>query len=119
MPSRRILYVGSDLALLKSLSEALKDCHIVRALDGSLSRVLMQSEIRYSLLLIDEKLPDTEAVAFARFARKLPHHEGTPIIILSANEAPCNVARVYFARPGDYGLLSKTIRRRLDTSTLP
>lgn len=53
----RILYVGTDLSLLDLLNRALKhpDCQIVRCPGGSPSHALIQSDIKYSLLLFDSK----------------------------------------------------------------
>ena len=43
MPSRHILYVGADLALLASLKGALKDCRVVRS-PGGVARLLIESK---------------------------------------------------------------------------
>jgi DNA-binding response OmpR family regulator len=84
MPSHRILYVGRDLTLLDFLRDLLKktDDAIVRCPDGRLSFCLIESDIKYSLLLFDAELPDMTGAELECFARSLPHREQTPIIIL-------------------------------------
>jgi hypothetical protein len=81
MPSRRVLYVGADLALLASLKGTLKDCRVVRS-PVAVARPLIESKIDYSLLLFDGELSE-----LADFARSLPHRQHTPVFILPADEA--------------------------------
>jgi len=81
MASRRVLYVGADLALLASLKGALKDCRVVRS-PGAVACLLIESKIDYSLLLFDGEL-----TGLADFARSLPHRQHTPVFILPADKA--------------------------------
>lgn len=81
MTSHRILYVGLDHALVVFLNKALEDCQTVRSPSGRDSQCLIESDIKYSLLLFDDELPDTTGAKLKRFAHKLPHRKQTPIII--------------------------------------
>jgi DNA-binding NtrC family response regulator len=100
MSSRRILYAGDDVTLPGLLKDALHslDCFVVRS-PVETARTLIRSDVKYSLLLLDE----TEAGAeLGRFARSLPHRERTPVIIVK--------------RSGGSGGLLDAIRRRLGTT---
>lgn len=92
MASHRILYFGNDLSLLNTLSELLEDCRVVRCPDASLAQALMESEINYSLLLLDEKLPDTTGRELVCLVRGFQHRQRTPIIILSASKVEGDAA---------------------------
>jgi hypothetical protein len=98
--SHSILYVGRDLALLKSLQGEFKECRIVRCPDGSTGRVLIASDIKYLLLLFDEQLLDTTGKELERFARSVAHREGTRVII--------------FSQSGDFKLLARAVKRSLN-----
>jgi hypothetical protein len=98
MPSHRILYLGSDHALLKFLSDALPDCLIVRCPDDYQGRLFLKSDIKYSLLLFDA---GREGAELEGFARSLKHRA----------EAPAEVIK----KPYDCGGLVNTIRRLLDS----
>jgi DNA-binding response OmpR family regulator len=86
MPSHRILYVGRDLTLLNFLNSTLKDCFVVRSLGGSDARLLIESNINYSLLLFDDELLDMTGADLAQFARRLAHCEHTPIVIFEKSD---------------------------------
>jgi len=118
MPSHRILYVGRDLTLLNFLNSALKDCLVVRSLGGSDARLLIKSNINYSLLLFDDDPLGTTGPMLARFTRELAHREHTPIIILSTSEAHCAEAGLLFEKPYDFNSIVETIIRLLDASGL-
>jgi len=81
MSSRRILYVGSNHALIKHLQGVLADCRIIRSPIASIARALIEG-INYTLLLFDEELPDATGLELAEFARSLAHRQGTPFIII-------------------------------------
>jgi DNA-binding response OmpR family regulator len=84
-PRYRLLYVGHELNLLKSLQDALKaeGWFVVRCPGGSLARVLLESEIHYDLLIFDDELPSTSGLELVGLARSLEHRALTPIILLS------------------------------------
>ena len=114
MPSRpkrwkyRILYVGSDHALTAFLKDALQrlDCFVVRCPTGRLAQPLIESErpvigseIKYSLFLFDEELPDMTGKELAEFTHSIWHRKKTPILIIEKSD--------------DLGLLANDIIRLL------
>ncbi len=86
-PKYRILYAGNDLALLKSLKDALENCLVVRCPDGGTARALIKSLIEYSLVLSDERLPGASGAELEEFARLLAHRKETPVIIHGAGDS--------------------------------
>jgi FixJ family two-component response regulator len=94
MPSRRILYVGSDHALIERLQGELRDCRIIRSPSAFIARPLIES-INYALLLFDEELPDATGLKLAEFVCSLSHRQCTPFIIVK--------------QPSDFELLVRAI----------
>jgi DNA-binding response OmpR family regulator len=84
----RILYVGRDHALTAFLKVTLDrlDCFVVRCPSGRLSYCLIESDIKYSLLLFDEQLPDMTGQELAQFARSLKHRKQTFILIVEKSD---------------------------------
>jgi DNA-binding response OmpR family regulator len=85
MSSRRILYVGHNLALLAHLEARLEDCQIVRCPDGYTARLFIAG-INYSLLLFDEELPDTTGGELAKYACSMARTQYTPFIIIKQSD---------------------------------
>jgi DNA-binding response OmpR family regulator len=79
--SYRILYAGNDLLLTQFLKYTLADCQLIRCPNGWQARLFIK-EVKYSLLLFDEELPDTTGRALAKFARESARVELTPSIIV-------------------------------------
>jgi CheY-like chemotaxis protein len=111
--SHHILYVGNDLGLSKLLKDRLKDCQIVRAPTGYVGRIFIKSDIKKSLILLDENLPDMTGLMLASFTRSLEHRKLMPIIILSENR--CKRAGVIFNKPNEVELLIGVIKDLLET----
>lgn len=84
----RILYVGRDYVLSGFLQDALKhlDCFVVRCPGGRESRLFIGSDIKYSLLLFDEQLPDMTGAELKRFTLSLPHREKTPVLVVKKSD---------------------------------
>jgi DNA-binding response OmpR family regulator len=99
--SHRILYAGNDLSLLKFLQEILEDCQIVRCPNGAQAKLFI-AQIKYSLLLFDEKLPDATGKELTEFARESARVEMTPSIIIK--------------RSANYDVLARDIGRILAAS---
>jgi DNA-binding response OmpR family regulator len=107
MPSHRIhwkyrlLYVGRDHDLTSFLKDALKrlDCFVVRCPRGTEARIFIESEIRYSLFLFDEELPDMTGLELKRFTHSQAHRKKIPILIV--------------AKSGDFNNLLEAIIRTL------
>jgi DNA-binding NtrC family response regulator len=84
MASHRILYAGDDSDLPARLRDALHDldCYVVRS-PVETARMLIRSEIEYSLLLFDETDEDAELESYARLPS---HRERTPVIVVKGSE---------------------------------
>ncbi len=54
----------------------------MRAPTGHVAAIFIRSEIKKSLLLVDENLPDMTGLMLADFTRSLKHRASLPIIIL-------------------------------------
>lgn len=111
----RILYVGHDLTLLKSLQDTLADCKVVRSPGGD-ARLFIESDIKYSLLLFDDELPEMSGVELAQLTRKLKHRKRTPMVILTKEKARGVVAGLFFEKSYDVDSIVETIRARLEES---
>jgi DNA-binding response OmpR family regulator len=111
----RILYVGRDHALTAFLKDELKrlDCFVVRCPDGRGARLFIESDIKYSLLVFDDELPDMTGLALAHFTSEQAHRANTPVMILSADKARGMVAGLFFEKPYDVGSIVETITARL------
>jgi hypothetical protein len=111
--TRRILYVGRDLALLASLRNLLTDCYLVRSPSGGVARTFMRGEIAYQLFLLDEQLMDMTGVELIRIARKVKHRERTPIIILTRGKLRDVGEGVFCQNPNNVKMLVRVIKRLL------
>lgn len=85
--------------------------------DGYVALLLIRSERRYDLLLLDNELPHMNGLELARRARELAHRRETPIIMLSASEcvreAHLAGANMFLRKPQDIGKIVETIARLL------
>jgi DNA-binding response OmpR family regulator len=70
---------------LQFLQDALEDCQVIYCPDGAHARPFIE-RISYSLLLFDERLPDTTGAELKRFTRSLPRRERTPVIIIKDSD---------------------------------
>jgi DNA-binding response OmpR family regulator len=86
--------------------------------DGYVAWVLIKSERRYDLILLDNELPNMSGLELTRRARELPHRKGTPIIMLSASEGVRDAllagVNTFLRKPQDIGEIVPTISRLLD-----
>ena len=85
----------------------------MRAPAGHVACIFIKSEIKKSLLLVDEKLPDMTGLMLADFTRSLKHRESLPIIILS--EIKRRRAGVIFKKPDKFEALVRAIVDLLET----
>jgi hypothetical protein len=69
MKPAKILYAGNDLALPKSLANALNSFQIIRSPGEKLSRLFLERGLDYSLIVTDETLPDGAGLSLALYAR--------------------------------------------------
>ena len=110
-----ILYVEDH----KVVAEAVKDTleaegwRVVLCYDGAVALKRLASGADYCLLIFDNHLPNVNGLELASYARRLPHRERTPIIVLSASEARAEAreagADVFLRKPQDMGLIVGTV----------
>jgi CheY-like chemotaxis protein len=111
-----ILYVED----FKIVADAVKDMlgsegwHVETCEDGLAALSLIESGEHYDLLMLDNELPRMNGLELVRRARKLPHHQRTPIIVVSASEVGTEARRagadVFLRKPQDVGLLVGTVK---------
>ena len=82
----RLLYVGSDLGLLKSLKETFGEPRhqIVSCPDRLSAEMFVRSQIRYQLFIFDHEMRDRAAYDLARLLRSLDHRQNAPAIVIGA-----------------------------------
>ncbi len=79
----------------------------MRAPTGHVAAIFIRSEIKKSLLLVDENLPDMTGLMLADFTRSLKHRASLPIIILSENKG--RKAGVIFKKADEFEVLVRAI----------
>ena len=88
--------------------------------DGYVASLLIKSDRRYDLIILDKELPNLSGLELTRRARELPHRKETPIIMLSASECVRDAllagANLFLRKPQDIGKIVETVARLLDTS---
>src|SRR5713226_7068132 len=82
----RLLYVGSDLGLMKSLKATFGEpkYHIVSCPDRLSAEMFIKSQIQYQLFIFDHEMRDRAAFDLTRLVRSMNHRENSPSIIVGA-----------------------------------
>ena len=85
-PQCRLLYVGSDLSVLKFLRSTFGEptYHVVSCPDRLSAEMFMKSQIPYQLFIFDHEMRDRAAFDLARLLRSLEHRENAPAIVIGA-----------------------------------
>jgi DNA-binding response OmpR family regulator len=117
-----ILYVEDTRFVADAVRETLEweGWRVETCADGYVASLLIKSERRYDLLLLDNELPNLSGLELTRRARELPHRKRTPIIMLSASEGVREAllagANVFLRKPQDIGKIVETVARLLATA---
>jgi len=84
----RILYLGSDLELVKALRKVLPkpDYRLVTCSDRGTAGLFLKSTIPYDLLLVDLEWRDGDGLKLARLAHSKQDRKQMPIALLAATE---------------------------------
>ena len=84
----RLLYVGSDIELLRALREVLTkpDYHIVSCPHVRSAIDFLEGNPRYDLLMFELELRGKTGIELTRLARSIPHRAHLPIVIVITNE---------------------------------
>src|SRR5713226_5873240 len=82
----RLLYVGSDLGLLKSLKAMFGEphYHIVSCPDRHSAEMFIKSQIQYQLFIFDFEMRDRAAFDLIRLVRSLDHRQSLPCIVVGS-----------------------------------
>jgi DNA-binding response OmpR family regulator len=85
--------------------------------DGFVALVLIKSDRRYDLIILDNELPNLSGLELTRRARELPHRKETPIIMLSARECARDAflagANLFLRKPQDISKIVEAVARLL------
>jgi CheY-like chemotaxis protein/tetratricopeptide (TPR) repeat protein len=114
-----ILHVEDNRMVADAVKETLETegWKVVTCVDGETAWKLIESNVRYDLLLIDGELPDMNGIKLVSYARSIAHRQHTPIVMLSASdyalEAHRAGANAFLRKPEDTPTLVETIKRLL------
>ncbi|MCA1564569.1 MAG: response regulator [Acidobacteria bacterium] len=114
-----ILLVGDHKIVARAIKETLEEegwrvtlCH-----DGAVAVTRLASDADYNLLMFDNHLPNVNGLELLRYARELPHHRKTPIIMFSVSECGSDARRAganeFLRKPNDTGKIVETVARLL------
>jgi CheY-like chemotaxis protein len=114
-----ILYVENNTLLMQTIKDILEMAgwHVEPCSDVGIAIGLMTYRTHYNLLLFDNELPGFTGLELTRRARRIPHLQQTPIILISledcAEEAQRAGADAFLRKPSNLVDLLDTIRRLL------
>lgn len=114
-----ILLVEDFEPLRQSVKETLEfeGWRVETCADGSVALLLIKSDRRYDLIILDNELPNVSGLELTRRARELPHRRETPIIMFSASECVRDAllagVNTFLRKPQDIGKIVETIKRLL------
>src|SRR6266404_3048231 len=124
-PQCRLLYVGSDLSVVKFLRSTFgkPTYHVVSCPDRLSAEMLMKSQIPYQLFIFDHAMRDRAAFDLARLLRSLEHRENAPAIVIGA-EVDSTIREFTLASGGndyvlkadDFAAVHRVVRRLLKES---
>ena len=85
-PQRRILVADDEPHIRRILATFLEASGFIvdEAMDGAKAMELLEGPTRYELALLDIMMPEYTGLEVLAFARRLPHREGLPVVILTA-----------------------------------
>lgn len=85
-PQRRILIADDEPHIRRILATFLETSGFIvdEAVDGAKAMELLEGPTRYELALLDIMMPEHSGLEVLAFARRLPHREGLPVVILTA-----------------------------------
>ena len=112
----RLLYVGRDWDVLRGARAALQPegWFVVDCPDGRGACVLLDSSIRYDVLVFEHELPDMSGMELARRARAFYFRRETPLILLAREDCAIAGRRAgadrVLRKPEHIHALAETIR---------
>jgi CheY-like chemotaxis protein len=115
MPHTTILYAEDDETLRPAVAELLEDAgwRVEQCADGHAAMNRLAGGFLYALLLFDNELPGATGLELTRYARTLPRHARTPIILLSAGAHEAEARRAgadqFLRKPEDVARLVEVV----------
>lgn len=115
----RILHVEDDTLVANVVKETLRDegWRVSTYMDGTAALKEIEGGTNYDLMIIDNRLPGLSGLELVSRARRLPHRQQVPIIMLSATDEWREARRVgasaFLRKPEDVHALTETIARLL------
>ena len=108
----------------KVVADAVRDTleaegwRVVTCVDGAAALNKLAGGVAYDLLITDNHLPHVDGLEVARYARRLKHLSGMPIVMPSAADCRADALRagvnVFLSKPEGITELITTIARLLD-----
>jgi DNA-binding response OmpR family regulator len=114
-----VLYVEDNVLVARFVCDALElaGCKVHHFSESAGARIVLESETRFDLLLLDEEMRHLSGLELVRLARALRHRRATPIILCSvedrAEEARAAGSDEFLRKPADLHRLVDTVRRLL------
>ncbi len=114
-----ILHVEDHQVVAAAVKDTLEmeGWRVVTCSDGARAVRRIASQARYSLIIVDNHLPNVNGLELVRYARQLQHRRPTSIIMLSASDVEPDAWRAgvdaFLRKPDDIGELVNTIKRLL------
>jgi len=124
-PQCRLLYVGSDLSMLKFLRSTFGKpmYHVVSCPDRLSAEMFMKSQIPYQLFIFDHEMRDRAAFDLARLLRSLDHRQDLPAIVIGAEVDSAiheftleSGGNDYVLKANDFSAVHRVVRRLLKKS---
>ena len=125
MPTRPavILYVEQNLMLLQTVRDVLEFAgwYVKPCSDEGYAVAYVEGGEHFDLLLIDHDFRNFSGLALVERARRKPHRQKTPVVLISLEEISEEARRAgadaFLRKPNNLVELVDTIRRLLDART--
>jgi DNA-binding response OmpR family regulator len=118
-----ILHVEDSQLIARAVKDTLEreGWQVELCVNGTSALNRLAGGAHYDLLIFDHGLPDATGIELIEYARRLPHHRQTPVIMLSASdyrtEALSAGANVFLKKPEGIDVLVETVKRLLEGKT--
>jgi CheY-like chemotaxis protein len=118
-PEASILYVEDSRLVAIGVKETLEldGWRVELCEDGTSAMNRLASGAHYDLLIFDQELPGASGIELVQYARRLPQHRRTPIVMVSAGDYGPQAlqagADAFLRKPDDIPALGETVARLL------
>ncbi|MBU9605265.1 response regulator [Burkholderia multivorans] len=108
-----ILFVDDDEATLHTFRLLLEhDGYQVVLARSGLEALVKLSENAVDLVITDWSMPDMDGVTLCRTLRSIPMFSSLPVVLISGDQAPAEVAlwHAFFLKPVSWSSVAETVR---------